>query len=226
MSDTLDRPVVIFGTGELAQLAHFYFTHDSARQVAGFTVDAEYIESPEYLGLPLVPSESLEESFSPREYDLFIAIGYKDLNRFRAERCEEKKARGYKLASYISSRASIWSDLEIGDNCMIMEGNVIQPFAKIGHGVIMFCNSIVSHHVELGDYCFIGSEATISGGVKIGANSFVGVNATIREHLSIGRDCIIGAGTLILKDTTDNSSYLEPGTQDSGIPSRRMRSLL
>lgn len=226
MNDAMDRPVVIFGTGELAQLAHFYFSHDSARQVAGFSVDAEYVDSPEYLGLPLVASESLEENFSPQDFDLFVAIGYKDLNRLRAERCAALMARGYRLASYISSRASIWPDLVTGDNCMIMEGNVIQPFASIGHGVIMFCNSIVSHHVELGDYCFIGSEATISGGVKIGANSFIGVNSTIREHLNIGRDCIIGAGSLILKDTADGSSYLESGSQDSGIPSRRMRSLL
>ena len=226
MRNVTNRPVVIFGTGELAQLAHFYFTHDSTRQVAGFAVDAQYKDTQEYLGLPLVSTESLEASFSPEDFDLFVAIGYKDLNRRRAERCVALMARGYSLASYISSRASIWPGLMIGDNCMIMEGNVIQPFAKIGHGVIMYCNSIISHHAEIGDYCFIGSEATVSGGVRIGANSFVGVNATIREHLSIGRDCIIGAGTLILKDTADDSSYLEPETQDSGIPSRRMRSLL
>jgi len=222
----MSRPVVIFGTGELAQLAHFYFTHDSTRQVAGFTIDAQYIDVPEYLGLPLVPSESLEASFPPESFDLFVAIGHKGLNTFRAERCAANMARGYSLASYISSRASVWPDLKIGANCLVMEGNVIQPFAKIGHGVIMFCNSVISHHAEIGDYCFIGSEATISGGVKIGANSFVGVNATIREHLTIGRDCIIGAGTLIMKDTADGSGYLESETTDSGISSRRLRSLL
>lgn len=226
MSDMMSRPVVIFGTGELAQLAHFYFTHDSTRQVAGFTVDAKHIDAPEYLGLPLVPSEELEAYFPLDRFDLFIAIGYRGLNTFRAERCETVKARGYRLASYISSRASVWPDLKIGDNCLVMEGNVIQPFVKIGHGVIMFCNSVVSHHVEIGDYCFIGSEATISGGVKIGANSFIGVNATIREHLAIGRDCIVGACTLIMKDTADGSGYLDPGTTDYGIPSRRLRSLL
>lgn len=226
MTDTMSRPLIIFGTGELAQLAHFYFTHDSTRRVAGFTVDAQYIDTPEYLGLPLVASESLEANFPAESFDLFIAIGYKGLNRFRASRCAAFKERSYSLASYVSSRASVWPDLVIGDNCLIMEGNVIQPFAKIGDGVIMFCNSIISHHAEVGDYCFIGSEATISGGVKIGANSFVGVNSTIREHLTIGCDCIIGAGALIMKDTADDSSYLEQGTPDAGIPSSRMRSLL
>ena len=107
-----------------------------------------------------------------------------------------------------------------------MEGNVIQPFVTIGNGVIMFCSSVVSHHVGIGDYCFIGSEAAICGGATIGARSFIGVNTTIREHIKIGRDCIVGAGTLIIKDTADGSGYLGLGTKDSGVPSRRLRSLL
>lgn len=221
-----ERSVVILGTGELAQLAHFYFTHDSRRRVAGFTVDGAYATSSEAYGLPLVPFEELEARFPPDRVDLFVAIGYSNLNSIRAERCANARARGYRLASYISSRASIWPDLQHGDNCLIMEGNVIQPFVKLGSGIIMFCSSLISHHVEIGDYCFIGSEATVSGGVRIGANSFIGVNATIRDHVTVGRDCIIGAGGLIFRDTADGSGHVEAGTKDSGIPSRRLRSLL
>ena len=99
-----DRPVVIFGTGELAQLAHYYFTHDSTRQVAGFTVDSQYIESQEYLGLPLVANESLEASFAPENFDLFVAVGYRGLNSHRAERCAQARDRGYRLPSHVSSR--------------------------------------------------------------------------------------------------------------------------
>lgn len=226
MTNAADRSVVIFGAGELAQLAHFYFTHDAARRVAGFTVDAKFVNSSECQGLPLVPFEEVEHHFPPRGFDLFVAIGYTALNVTRARRCADATARGYRLATYISSRASTWPDLVIGDNCLIMEGNVIQPFVRVGHNVVMFCSSLVSHHVEIGDNCFIGSEATICGGVRIGANSFIGVNATIREHLNIGSDCIIGAGTLILQDTADGSGYIGNGTADSGIPSRRLQSLL
>ena len=34
------KPLVIFGTGDIARLAHFYFTHDSPHDVVAFTVDA------------------------------------------------------------------------------------------------------------------------------------------------------------------------------------------
>ena len=220
------RPLLIFGTGELAQLAHFFFCHDDRRQVAAFVVDAAYRQAAEFMGLPLVASEGLETRFPPTDFEMFVAIGYTQLNRVREARCIEARQRGYTLASYISSRASTWPDLKFGDNCLVMEGNVIQPFVSLGDGVIMFASSVLSHHVSVGDYCFIGSEVTLSGGVRVGARSFVGVNATVKDHVEIGADCLIGAGTLILKDAAPGSGYIEAGSADSGIPSRRLRSLL
>jgi sugar O-acyltransferase (sialic acid O-acetyltransferase NeuD family) len=220
------KPLVIFGIGELAQLAHYYFSQDGGRQVVGFTADAPYATSPEFVGLPLILFDRLHETFPPEEVDLFVAIGYTGLNAARAEKCRDAKARGYALASYVSTRSSTWPDLVVGENCFIMEGNLIQPFVRIGNNVILCCGNVISHHVEIGDNCFIASEVIVSGGVKIGASSFIGVNATIREHVTIGRNCIIGAGALILKDVPPDQGYLVAQTKSAGIPSRRLQSLL
>ncbi len=220
------NPIVVLGTGELAQLAHFYFTRDAERRVAGFTVDAKHVRADRYVGLPLVPYEDLERSYPPDSFDVFVAIGYSKLNAVRAERCTQARTQGYRLASCVSKRASVWPDLELGGNCLVMEGNVIQPFAVLGEGVIMSCGNVVSHHCRIGDYCYFGAGATVSGGVTIGERSFIGSNATIREHLSLGRNCIVGAGALILKDVAEGSGYIAVGTPDSGIPSARLRSLL
>lgn len=226
MTDGRPRPLVIFGTGSLAQLAHFYFTHDSDRPIAGFTADSSHIAEPRYQGLPLVPAQTLETHFPPDAFDLFVAIGYSGLNVHRADRCAEAIARGYTLATYVSSRATIWPDLRIGHNCLIMEGCVIQPFVTIGDGAIICCNSVISHHSRIGEHCFISAQATVAGGVTIGANCFIGVGATIRNDLTVGSNCIVGAGTLILADAVDGSAYMQTGTPVSGIPSRRLRSLL
>jgi sugar O-acyltransferase (sialic acid O-acetyltransferase NeuD family) len=219
-------PVVILGVGELAQLAHFYFTQDAGREVLAFAVDRDRLQQDSERGLPVLAFEDLPQTHPPSSCELFVAIGYSQLNAARAQRCAQARAAGYTLASYVSSRASVWPDLRMGGNCMVMEGNCLQPFVTLGEGVIMFASSVVSHHVSIGDYCFIGSEATLCGGVTVGARSFIGANATVREHLRVGSDCLIGAGALILKDTADGSGYLTAGTPDSGIPSRRLRSLL
>ncbi len=220
------RPLVIFGIGELAQLAHYYFEHDSKRRVEGFTVDAKYAESSEFRGLPLVSFDHVVERFPPQDFDLFVAIGYTNLNLARAQKCAEAQAQGYRLATHVSSRASVWPDLEVGQNSMIMEGALVQPFAKISANVVIWTGALISHHVEIADNCFIASGVTVSGGVRIGANCFIGANATIREHLTIGNDCIIGAGALLLKDAPPGSGYLAADTRNSGIPSRRLQSLL
>ena len=39
------KKVIIFGTEKLAELAHFYFTHDSGYDIAGFTVDQAFIQA-------------------------------------------------------------------------------------------------------------------------------------------------------------------------------------
>ena len=36
----MKKPLVIFGGGEIAQLAYFYFSTDSEYEVVAFTVDA------------------------------------------------------------------------------------------------------------------------------------------------------------------------------------------
>ena len=38
------REIVIFGTGEIAELADYYFTRNSEFKVAGFTVDEAYLK--------------------------------------------------------------------------------------------------------------------------------------------------------------------------------------
>ena len=113
---------MIVGAGELARLAHHDFSNDSPRSVAGFAVDARYLGSrAEVADLPIVAFEEICASFPPADYDLFVAIGYSRLNAARAERCAAARSLGYGLANYVSSRASVWPDLELGDNCMIMK---------------------------------------------------------------------------------------------------------
>ena len=38
------KDLIIFGTAELAELAYYYFTHDSDYEVVAFTVDEEFYD--------------------------------------------------------------------------------------------------------------------------------------------------------------------------------------
>ena len=107
----------------MAELAYYYFTNDSDYEVSAFTADAGYVEEDHLFGLPMVKYHELENSFPPSEYDIFIALSYSKLNDLRKNRYLDAKERGYTLASYISSKATILNDGAIGDNCFILEDN-------------------------------------------------------------------------------------------------------
>jgi sugar O-acyltransferase (sialic acid O-acetyltransferase NeuD family) len=154
---------------------------------------------------------------------MFVAIGYKRVNKARAEVYNSCKSKGYELISYISSKAIHLSHVEIGDNCFIRAGSVIQPFAKIGNDVIIG-SACVGHESIIGDHCYIANHAALAGGVKIGPYCFVGLNATIRDGITVAPECVIGAGAIILKDTEEGGVYPGQKAERAPFPSSQLRS--
>jgi sugar O-acyltransferase (sialic acid O-acetyltransferase NeuD family) len=217
--------LVIFGIGEIAQVAHYYFERQTSQKVAAFTVDAPYVNADTFCDLPLIAFEDVTRLYPPADYDMFVAIGYSKLNAVRREKFEAAKALGYTLTSFVSPHATVLNDGRIGENCFIFEDNTIQPFATIGDDVTLWSGNHIGHHSTIGDHTFIASHAVISGGVKIGKQCFIGVNATLRNHISIGDRCVIGAGALILSDAEPEGVYLGVETERSRVPSSRLRKI-
>ena len=146
----MKRRLVVFGFGDIAQLAHYYFSADSDYEVVAFTLDAEYITETTFCGLPVVPFEAVNQQYSPEEHDFFVAISYSKLNAVRKEKYLAAKALGYRLASFISSRATVLNEGRIGENCFIFEDNTIQPFVVIGNNVTLWSGNPVSYtHLTL-----------------------------------------------------------------------------
>lgn len=221
----MKKKLIVFGTGQIAQLAHFYFQTDSTYEVVGFTVDGVYIQQATFCDLPVVPFEDILSKFPPETYCIFIALSYSKLNLLRKEKFLASKALGYEIASYISSKALILNEHKIGDNCFVLENNIIQPFVVIGDNVTLWSGNHIGHHSTIGDHSFVASHAVISGGVSIGRQCFIGVNATIRDNVSVGDMCVIGAGTLLLGDAGPESVFFAPASELSRVPSTRLRKI-
>lgn len=219
----MNRRLVIFGFGDIAELAHYYFSTDSDYEVVAFTLDAGYITETVFCGLPVVPFEELTQKYSPGEYECFIALSYSKLNAVRKEKYLAAKALGYRLASFVSSRATVLNNGRIGDNCFIFEDNTIQPFATIGDNVTLWSGNHIGHHSRIMNHCFIASHVVVSGGVEIGEQCFIGVNATLRDHIKVGEKCVIGAGALVLADAAAEGVYMGPATDRAKVPSTKLR---
>ena len=209
----MGKKAVLFGTGSIAEVVYYYLTHDSGYEVEAFTSSRDYIEQSTLLNLPVVPFEDVEKIYPPDAYDMFIAIAYGNMNKTRTKFYHESKNKGYALLTYVSSRATTWPDLDVGDNCFIFEDNTIQPFVQIGNNVIIWSGNHIGHHSVIEDNCFISSHVVVSGHCHIKEYSFLGVNATLRDGITIARENIIGAAALILHDTAEMGVYPGRGTK-------------
>lgn len=217
--------VVIFGEGKIAEVVYFHFKNDSPYEVVAFTADAKYISKEKLFGLPVIPFEDVEDRFPPNDFKMFIAVGYQQLNELRARKYFEAKGKGYKLASYVCSRTTNFGEVEIGDNCLILENNAIQPGAKIGNNVTLWSGNHIGHHSEICDHCFLAGQVVVSGNAKIGPYCFIGVNATIGHSIEIGERNLIGAGTLITKSTEPGSVFILQDTPKYRLDSARFLKL-
>jgi sugar O-acyltransferase (sialic acid O-acetyltransferase NeuD family) len=214
--------IVIIGGGETAHLAYEYFENDSEYKVVAFAMDKEFIESDNVLGLPVVPIDELSFHYPPEKFKAFVAASSTKLNRVRRDLYDRAKGLGYELVSYVSSHAFIWKNVEIGENCFILENNTLQPFTKVGNNVVMWSGNHLGHRSVVRNHCFISSHCVISGYCDIGDSSFLGVNSTIEDNTKIGIDSFIGAGALIQKNTLSKGFYQESQTELSKINTYRL----
>lgn len=199
-----NKKIIIYGIGRFAEYAGFLFDHDSHYTVDGYTIETSLREKETAFnpGTEFIPFEDLEKIKSPKEYDLFIAVGN---NIVRERLYRSAKEKGFALATYISSRATTWANLDIGDNCFVGEGSVLQPFTKIGCNSILFSTRL-GHHSTIGDHTLL-SACLLGGNVNVGVHSMLGLQSSIKENTKIGARNIIGMGVIINSDTPDDAIY-------------------
>lgn len=212
--------IIIFGAGRQAELTHYFFTHDSPRTVVAFCVESNYhtADRSRLFDLPVLRLEEDLDGYPPADYCFHVAIGR---NRERAAVFRRLQERGYSFANFVSSRATVWPDLELGQNVFIGQATSIQPFVQIGDNSIIL-GSLIGHHTRIGSHVLL-SCAAIGGGATVGDLTFIGLNAAVGDDVSIGRSNVIGAGCVLTHDTAEDSVYSNDATIKRKMSAARLR---
>jgi sugar O-acyltransferase (sialic acid O-acetyltransferase NeuD family) len=134
----------------------------------------------------------------------------------RAEKFDQAKQKGYRLANLISSRALTWNNLVLGENCLIGGNTNIDAYVELGDNVHIAGSCTVGHHTVIQDHCFLAAGVVVSGSVIIEPYCFLGAGSVIRDRVKLATSCVIGAGAVILEDTVANGVYL--GRQAELLP--------
>ncbi len=210
--------LIIYGDSNYAELIKYYFESDSDYKVVGFCVDRAYKTRDEFCNLPVVSFEEVENHFPIETHHIFAAIGYKSM-RTRRMLFEKMSLKKYTIASYISSRAIIDDSNEIGHNCTILPGAILEPFVKIDSNCFINTGVVICHHSKIQAHCFLAAGSLIGGYVVIEECSFVGFRATVIQQLQLAPETLIAANSTLLKNTEESTMY-------AGTPAKAIKTHL
>lgn len=220
------KKLLIFGVTAAGAQSLYDFRTDSPYEVAAFVANRAEIREPEFMGYPVVAFEEVDTHYPPSEHDMFIAIYFNRVNSVRRQKFSEAKAKGYRLASYVSSKAIVWPDLKIGENCMICDGANVRPSTRIGDNSFIMPGAVVGHDAVVGEHCYLAIHAVMLAGAVVESSCVIGANATILNGVKVASECVVGAGCVINKNTQAKGVYSvsEPTLQP--LPSDKLANVL
>nr|WP_316640665.1 acetyltransferase [uncultured Roseateles sp.] len=215
------KPIVLFGSGKIAEVVLYFLREHSERQVVACCVDRDYLPGSQWKGLPTVPFDEVAQHYPPDTHDMFVALGFQDLNGLRAGRCAQARQLGYRLPSYVHPEAGLPKDCVVGDNCFIMNQVLIHPCVTLGDNVFVWSGALIGHHSRVGSNCWLTSGAKIAGSVSLGESCILAINSTVGPSISIGAGCFIGANALVTKSTADNQVFVAEGSKPFRLSSQQ-----
>lgn len=199
------RNLIIFGDTTFAERLFKYISFEGRDKVVAFTQEWNFISKRELQGLPVIPFEDLGKL--DIDFEIVIGIGYTQMSQLKKKVYDLCKSKGYKVATYISSNAIVYTD-DIQEGCFLAPGAVVGPGCKLGKANFLASSVVLSHDNEIGDFNYISTNAVFGGFSKVKDNCFFGLHSTIKDGIDIASNNLFGSAANILKTVNISGGYL------------------
>lgn len=124
-------------------------------------------------------------------------------------------ARGGRLHTAISPKASVSPHAQIGPGCIIGGNCGIAAHARLGIGVTMIALCTIGHDARIGDFCQISSHCEVSGDAALGEGVMMGSHAVVLPHATVGEYAIVGAGSVVVRSAPARTTVF-------GVPAKNI----
>ena len=197
MKSKLKKPVAVVGYS-----GHSYVIIDillnAGKIVTAYCDSEEKVKNPYNLSYLGKESEVLDRL---KIFDYFVGVGHNGIRKKIHQQLTEHLG---KPINAIHPSAVISASVELSYGIMISANATINPFVRLGQGVICNTSCSIDHECQVDDFAHIAPGVVLCGNVKIGSGTFVGANAVIKQGITIGKNVTIGAGTVVIRDVPDN----------------------
>jgi 2,3,4,5-tetrahydropyridine-2,6-dicarboxylate N-acetyltransferase len=151
------------------------------------------------------------------EWKKFFSENEKTISKFKIEM--DRRNSAIPLADYskynarIEPGVTIRDMVEIGDNCVIMMGAVINIGAEIGTKTMIDMNVVIGGRAIVGNNCHIGAGTVLAGVIEppsakpvvIEDDVLIGANAVILEGVKVSKGAVVAAGAVVINDVEENT---------------------
>lgn len=203
----MEKPVLIFGTNELARMAAAIFRENGV-EVYGFLAEESEDVGHEWLTLPVLGTQD-DEAYTGllgNDCEAFLAAFSTEQRKGSAEWLRLQK---HKMGvNAISQSARIAESAAIGHGTFLGQGANLEPEAELGHYTTLYPGARVGLGAQVGEHTFLGQGAQVGSGAQLGEEVFVGMGALIVSGVKVGKGAAIAPGAVVMQEVEAGQSVV------------------
>lgn len=105
---------------------------------------------------------------------------------------------GAEFISFIHPRATIGDRVKLGQGVVICPECVLSCDIELGDFTMINLRSTIGHDAKVGPWSTISAQCDLTGGVELGAEVFLGSRVSIIPGKKVGDGAIVGAGSTVM----------------------------
>lgn len=134
--------------------------------------------------------------FMSDEVEFVIAVGEPASRRLLFERVAE---HGFGFATIVHPSAFVAPSARLGKGVFIKMQSIVSSEAVIEDNVFVQADCIVGHDVHIGAHTQVSAFSHIAGHAHIGEQCYLGVRASVREDCTMGDDVVLAMGAVVME---------------------------
>jgi acetyltransferase-like isoleucine patch superfamily enzyme len=150
---------------------------------------------------------SVLDTLHPDAGTAFVAFDERFGNFKRMELMAAVLERGFKLEPFISPRAMLAGNVQIGANAFVGDGAIVGHGSRIDYNSVLLPGVQVGNSVHIRSSCWLESGVIVGDGAQIGAHCTLRMGALVAPKVKIGRNCELGWAQRYEKDIAAKTTF-------------------
>jgi sugar O-acyltransferase (sialic acid O-acetyltransferase NeuD family) len=206
----MKRVVIIGAGGHGREVAEILRNSHRDSTVLGFVDDKTDRDQKVINDLPILGGWSWFEGVDRSELFVICAVG---LPQIRKRLVARAASLGLSFCNAVASSAYISPTAKIGRGVMIFPNAVISSDCVVGDHSIVNVGATISHDSLLGCYATVNPGVHVAGNVSVEDGCYLGIGSNIIHGVSIGAWSVVGGGAVVTCDLPGDVTAV-------GVPAR------